>query len=336
MKGSLRLAAEQGGQNLPAVGGQRVIPLLEEAVLRTLAYGDVFDYAMTVTEVSRYLEGARALPHTIENLLERGKLLKGRTRVVGKYVCLWGREALVDLRRRRSANATRAWPKARRYGSVIARLPFVRMVAVTGSLAVNNPDERGDIDYLIVAAPGRVWLCRALTIIVVRWASLKGDLICPNYVLSENALESDQEDLYYAHELAQMVPLAGLETYSRMRWANRWTHRFLPNARGCPSITPTGLKQALPGGVKSAAEAALSGRMGDALEAWEMQRKVSRFALQAVGNREADFCAEWCKGHFEGYAGRVMAAYHSRLEALGLRPTPGSVLLHLDRQPSES
>jgi hypothetical protein len=329
MKGSLRPAAEPGEQNLPLVGGQRVSPL-EEAVLRTLAYGDVFDYAMTVAEVSRYLEGARALPHTIENLLEHGKLLEGRTRVVGKYVCLWGREALVELRRRRSANAWRAWPKARRYGSVIASLPFVRMVAVTGSLAVDNPDERGDIDYLVVAAPGRVWLCRAMTIAVVRSAALRGDLICPNYVLSENALGSNQQDLYYAHELAQMVPLAGLGTYTRMRRANRWTHRFLPNARGCPPNTPAE-PSLVTNAVKSKIEAALSGKIGDALEGWEMRRKVSRFASQAVGSREADFCAEWCKGHFKGYAGRVVAAYRNRLEELGLRLTPGGVLPHLGR-----
>jgi len=328
------LAFEEGRHDLPVLSWHPGC-VLEGAILRTLAYGDVFDYPMTVAEICRYLEGARALPHMIENLFEHGKFLSSHTRVVGKYVSLRGRQALAEVRLRRQTNAQRAWPKARRYGNLIAGLPFVRMVAVTGSLAVNNPDEHGDIDYLIVAAPGRVWLCRALTIAVVRWASLQGDLICPNYVLSEHALQSDREDLYYAHELAQMVPLAGLETYARMRRANRWTDRFLPNASGCPPRTPTDLALAPPSGVKLATEVVLSTRVGDALEAWEMRRKASRFASQAVGNREADFCAEWCKGHFEGYGGWVMAAYRNRLEELGLRPTSSGVSMHLGRQSCE-
>lgn len=329
MSSTTHQALEEGQQELLKVGWQPG-HVLEEAVLRTLAYGDVFDYAMTVAEISRYLEGARALPYTVEDLLSQGKRLSSYTQVEGRYVSLRGRQGLAKLRRRRSAMARHIWPKARCYGNVIARLPFVRMVAVTGSLAVNNPDESGDIDYLVVTAPGRVWLCRALTIAVVRWAALRGDQICPNYVLSENGLKSDRENLYNAHELAQMVPLAGLQTYFRMRQANRWTLRFLPNAGGFPPLTPLEPAATRSHGLKIAAEAALSGGVGDRLEAWEMQRKVSRFASQAVGNLEADFCAEWCKGHFEGYAGRVMAAYRSRLEELGLGPAPNNVLLPLD------
>jgi hypothetical protein len=322
--GSTRLAASETQQDSPALS-QQPGSRLEAAILRTLAYGDVFDYPMTVAEICRYLEGARARAHTIESYLGRGKLLSKHTCVEGQYVCLRGRQALFETRRQREAQAQRVWPKALRYGKLIAGLPFVRMVAVTGSLAVNNLGESGDIDYLVVTVPGRVWLCRALTIAVVRWAALHGDLICPNYVLSERALQSDRQDLYNARELAQMVPLSGLETYSRMRRANRWTDRLLPNAGGCPPKTPTPSMPAPRGGLKSATESLLSTRVGDAFEAWEMRRKVSRLASQVNGNREADFCAEWCKGHFEGYAGRVMAAYRSRLAELGLRELPDSL-----------
>src|SRR5690606_6133029 len=119
---------------------------------------------------------------------------------------------------------------ARRYGGLIARLPFVRMVAVTGSLAVDNADEDDDLDFLIVTAPGRVWLTRAMVMAVGRLASLRGITLCPNDLSAETALELPDRDFYTARELLQMRLIAGTATYIRMLETNAWWRDFLPNA----------------------------------------------------------------------------------------------------------
>jgi hypothetical protein len=36
--------------------------------------------------------------------------------------------------------ASRMWPQAARYAQAIARLPFVRLVALTGALTMDNVD----------------------------------------------------------------------------------------------------------------------------------------------------------------------------------------------------
>src|SRR5205085_8843103 len=116
----------------------------------------------------------------------------------------------------RASVATDYWHRAIHYGHIMGGLPFVRMVAVTGALAMDNIAD-GDVDYLVVTEPGRLWLCRALIVGLVRVAALRGTELCPNYFLSERALVLHERNLFIAHEVAQMVPVAGLETYQRMR-----------------------------------------------------------------------------------------------------------------------
>lgn len=293
---------------------------LREAILRTVAYGDVFDYPMTAMEIHRYLVGLPAGLQSIVDLLAETRRSDRQLSLCGKYICLHGREELAGVRRQRERISRHLWPRARRYGRLIASLPFVRMVAVTGSLAVDNPETQGDIDYLLVTTPGRVWLCRALAILIVRWARLHGDRLCPNYVLSVEHLESSQKDLYNAHELAQMVPLTGMQTYFKMRHINRWTSEFLPNSSGVPAYTLSEPRRNIRARLGLSIETPLSGRLGNWLEQWEMARKVSRFSQQAPANEEAGFCADWCKGHFDQHARRSLEAFHERLAALGLDP----------------
>ena len=62
------------------------------------------------------------------------------------------------------------------------------MIAVTGSLAMNNYGPGADIDYLVVTTPGRVWIARLLLVALVRFARLSGVELCPNFILSTEVL----------------------------------------------------------------------------------------------------------------------------------------------------
>ena len=333
-----------------ATNSHQYLSAAEAAILRAVAYADIFDYPLTVEEVHRYLAGVSATSTTVNYLLGNGRLVPQRLTRYQGYFTLPGREAIIETRRRREKVAARMWPRAARYARIIAGLPFVRMVAVTGALAMDNVDQNADIDYLIVTEPGRLWLCRALVIVLVRLVAWRGQVLCPNYFLSENALILQERNPFTAHELAHMVPIAGMATYHHMRQLNTWTVHFLPNAGGPPRHAwPTAgsgsfHQVAAPPGngdraieprdsreigrpwrsLRTLAETALQAPPGEWLERWEMARKVRKFSQQreklygSDGQAEASFCADWCKGHFENYGQRTLAAFAERLRALEL------------------
>lgn len=299
-----------------SAGGLRVgqgREAIERAIVQTVAYADVFDYPLTADEVHRYLVGVPASQGAIRAALSSGRLVPRLLVRRGRYYALAGREAAVETRRRRATISAIFWRRAIHYARLIANLPFVRMVAVTGALAMDNVADE-DIDYLVVTEPGRLWVCRALVVGLVKLAARGGVTLCPNYFLSERALVLRERNLFTAHEVAQMVPIAGLAIYQRLRELNRWTEHFLPNAGGPPRRVDRFEPKARR--VRGLTEAALRTRLGAGLERWEMQRKVKKLGQRGVGHVEVAFSPDWCKGHYGDHGQRTLARYDERLVAL--------------------
>jgi len=284
---------------------------LSQAVLRTLTYSDIFDYPLTAPEVHKYLTGIKA---SFEEVLQA--LEDGPSRRTGNYFTLSGREAIVSIRLDREARSQKLLPLALRYGRILGGLPYIRMVALTGSLAVMNISETADFDYMLVAARGRVWTARAFALAVNRLTRLHGYTICPNLIVSENTLEWRLHDLYSARELCQMIPITGLDVYRRLMKANRWAGTFLPNAfPGSKSLLLETTQQLFPA-FQSLLELPLRGKLGDRFENWEMDRKVLRFSQQVGFGEETNFNADVCQGNFHHHRSLTRDKFESQLAAL--------------------
>jgi len=297
-------------ENFPWRRGATRETITLHSVLHTLAYADVFDYPLTAPEVYRYLTSPAATFEEVTSALSD----KSRFSQVGEFFTLTGREEIVETRKRRAEVARRLWPKAARYGRVIAQLPFVRMVAITGSLAMNNTDEGKDVDYMIVTAPNHLWTCRALALLVARIARLEDVTLCPNYLITTNALQLEERSLYVAHELAQMIPLAGLEIYGEICSLNHWIYDYLPHAFDAPD-SPSALQEpAQRSAIQKGLEFILSLPFGAWLEKWEMNRKIKRLSREQAHSVESYFSADVCKGHIDKHGESVVTALSVRLK----------------------
>lgn len=293
---------------------------LQQAILQTVAYVDMYDYPLTEAEIHRYLVGLRATRAEVNQALVGSRGLKEHIERSGNYYFLTGRDHIVDIRQEREHTSRELWPHAVAYGRLASALPYVQMVAVTGSLAVDNVDDQGDIDFLIVTEVGRLWLCRALIILLVRAAARRGIWLCPNYFLSRRALHFDDHNLFAAHEIAQMVPISGQEIYHQLLRENPWVVDYLPNAFPQTRLSVNS-NRSLPLPIRwgrRTGELVLRTPIGGRLERWEMNRKVRRFG-QLPANETA-FSPDYCKGHFEDHGQRTLAEFSGRLQQLAIVP----------------
>ena len=236
---------------------------LKTAVLKTLAYSDIFDYPLRISEIKQYLIGFQLDdPSTLsllftdyhgntdyhggKNGLSRKKLTQIGER--NGYFFLQGREKIVPLRQKREKISQEKIQRAKEILGILKVVPFIKMAAVTGAAAAGNADEKSDIDVLIVTQKKRMWLARMLAILVLeikrvrrrpdppssrRTAGLQKvykDKICLNMFVSEENLELPHKDLFTANEFVRMKVIWEKEnTYKKFVKANGWVRKYLPN-----------------------------------------------------------------------------------------------------------
>jgi hypothetical protein len=282
---------------------------LTTAILKTLSYSDVFDHPLTLEEVHRYLV-ASAFMEEIANCLAESDLIQN----TDGYYHLAGRSAIVQIRKQREALSRRAYERAQWYGRILGRLPFVRMVALTGSLAMRNGDQNGDYDYMLVTKRGRVWMARIFSLLLNRTAHIFGETLCPNLIVSETMLEWKQHNLYYAREIAQMIPISGRSAFIELRVVNSWIEEYLPNWDHDQTLELNERTSWL----QKMCEFFLGGSFGDRLESWEMNRKIRKFSRQAGFGIETNFNAEICQGNFDHHGMQTLQRYEERLRKLNL------------------
>lgn len=203
----------------------------KDAVLATVAYADVFDYPLTREELETWLIGANTRG-------SRSGSLAGIR--LGRGVCDDNR-LLTAQRHHRQRWSLQKWQITKKIGWWLHLIPTLKLVGVTGGLAMNNVRREDDIDLFLITAAGTLWTSRLLVALLLellgrrrrREQTKVKDLICLNMFMDENYLHlpKNEQDLFSSHEVLQMQPLwerAG--TYQKFLQANTWVKKFLPNA----------------------------------------------------------------------------------------------------------
>ena len=206
----------------------------ERAFLQSVLYASLFDYPLTTAQLRAGLIGEQADEATLVEWYERSALLQSAIEFRDGCFFPRGQTNLLETRRRREAVSRQLLNELARPLRLVTAMPFVRMVALSGSLAHLNADGGADLDLFVITAPRRVW---SVTVTVLVLARLLGwrRRVCLNYVISESDLRVSPADLFSANQIVHLQPIVGHDVYSRFLDVNRFVWRFYPNfvARSC-------------------------------------------------------------------------------------------------------
>ncbi len=212
--------------------------MLSKAILATLVYYDIFDYPLKKEEIHQFIPLRTKL-----NIQKHLDILRKKKKILQKngFYFLPKREEIVLLRERRERYSKNKIIIAKNIAFYLSFIPWVEMIAITGTLAMKNARLKDDIDLLIITKTKRLWLTRILvTLILEILRKRRGprtketkDKICLNLFLDEKALKlpKNKRNLFIAHELYQIRPILNRQqTYEKFLASNQWVAKFLPNA----------------------------------------------------------------------------------------------------------
>ena len=217
---------------------------LEKAILKTLAFFDVFDYPLTLVEIYKWLYQ----PDKSYQLFEISQALASPNlekaiAAEKSFYFLAGRQSLVNARLERYQIAEKKFKIAKKLIFWLRWLVFIEMIAVCNNAAYSNASQKSDVDFFIIVRQGRLWWSRlAVTLLATllrlrRHGQKTTDRVCLSFYLADSHLNLADISLkpvdpYLVYWLATLAPVYDLDIYQRFIGANRWLTNYLPNFYG--------------------------------------------------------------------------------------------------------
>lgn len=292
----------------------------QQSVVCTLLYYHIFDYPLTAAEILRFSnhpwDELADVERAARDLVERSLIGTDR----GFFFV--GEDSHVEERVADQARARAALPQVDRWSRFIARFPYVRGVAISGTLSKGVMKEGDDLDYLVFTEPDRVWLCRLLLMGFKKVFLLNSHhRFCINYLLAGDQLEIPDRDVFTATEIAWLLPTVNPSIYGRFLDANEWVRDYFPNwlRRSGDGVAP------VPGGfLKSAAEGFFDFLGGRRLDDWSHgfisgrnKRRYGHLDLRHEDALRSEKHAS--KHHPRGFQQRVLRRLDDEIDAFERR-----------------
>lgn len=205
---------------------------LQESCLTTLRYFGIFKYPLTLQEIHKF-NGIRTSLSEVQNSLDKLLLDKEIFRS-GRFYLAENDEGWIQERIKGNERARHLLAKSRKYISIISSFPFVRGIAISGSLSKYYASSNPDIDYFIITAPNRLWIARSLLHLFKKLTFITGHqhYFCMNYFVDTSSLQITHRNIYTAIEVATLLPAYHLPLLKNFFDSNHWIREYLPNHTG--------------------------------------------------------------------------------------------------------
>jgi hypothetical protein len=307
--------------------------LFERSIIRTLLYFDLFDHPLDGPELYEMIDSSPdpdEFRRSLASLADRGFI--GHH---GGYYYIQNGHSPVEARLERLQRSDKYMRIAQFMSHLIYQHPFVRAVMVSGSLSKSSIARKDDIDFFIIAEPGRVWICRAFLMLFKKIFLLNSKkYFCINYFIASDALAIHERNLFTATELSFLKPLQNRTMVNRFMQCNAWIRDFFPNKETNPNDGCQHRDLML----KRFLEWLFRGKAGRAMDAKFLglyrKRAERRFGQTDRNRFQVNFKTERdvAKYHPQGFQHQILDRYAGRISAyearFGIRITEQEPDLH--------
>ena len=293
----------------------------ELAILQSVTYAALFDYPLTLAELHQSSIGLNLDEAAIVRTYRASPALRRAVEFREGMFFPAGREHLLPERHRRKAWSLAFLQRHRLLLAAVCAIPYVRMVALSGSIAHLNMDGAGDLDLFIVTRGLHVWSV-TVTVIVLAKLLRHRDVTCVNFVVSDSRLALEQHDLFTANQTIHLQPLVGVPVLHELARANPFIASFYPNWRP-PESPAFGFEQpALTARLKSAVEyvcripAAALEVVCRRAYAWHLRRRAGSWQSPAQVRLEPDCLKLHTRSHRRSILDRFATAMSAALQTI--------------------
>lgn len=193
-------------------------------------YHNIFEYPLTLSELIRWTP-------------KKSYKIKSKINFKNGFYYIKHKDTFVYERNLRKRISQRKILIAKKAAKVLSIIPVIRMVGISGSLAMNNAKKGSDIDLIIITKQGELWTARILTYFLLKItgflvrkpkSSEEKDKLCLNIWLDESTLlwPKKQRNIYTAHEILQIIPILNKKKmFESFLSENKWAFKYWPNAQ---------------------------------------------------------------------------------------------------------
>jgi len=236
---------------------------LKKEILKTIRYFNFFHYSPNFEEIYTFLEKKttkKKLKKALKILELNKKIKKIRDlnniirytffvnkNTIDKYSI---REWEVDNYNEKyifSQEKLNNW-RLRLYLKILSFFPQIKLIGLSGSLAMMNANKNDDVDLFIITAEHRMFTARFIAIIFAKIFNIHRSYnknlnfqsgtyknkVCLNLFFDEGNLlvPEFKRNYYVAHEVLQMRPIFNKDcVYEKFLYQNNWVFELFPNAK---------------------------------------------------------------------------------------------------------
>jgi hypothetical protein len=313
---------------------------LSKNILATITYYDILNFPLTSFEIWKYLFTMNSEQRTVNNnkvesfslgeIIEEleGEESKQLIEEFWGFYFLKGRKDLVARRIQNDKNSIKKFEIAEKAARWLRFVPFVRMIALTGTLAMKNCERNSDIDFFVVFEKGRIFTGRLLVTLIVhilgkrRYGKKITNRICLNYFITTGRLEIQRQDLFAANEYSFIYPIldslvipakAGIQGFNDFGFSTgsrvkpgmtkeslfqkfceeniAWIKKFKPNWE-IPELKPARYYVEVSPrqrAVQRLFESLINLFWGDRIEFWQKRRQVARIERNPLTSKSGAY-----------------------------------------------